>query len=126
MFVDIAAGRLSANGSLQLSSRNLQVSGEELTYHADVGVVDVEGSVTATDPVFTARRVLYHTGSGTVLLVGPYSFDDGFIQLSASSPESLLELRRPGEEPAEGEEFFFEVSSTPRPETLALFGSWLQ
>lgn len=126
VFVDIEAGRLSASGSLQLSSRNLLVSGEELTYHADVGVVDVEGNVTATDPVFTARRVLYHTRSGTVLLVGPYSFDDGFMQLSASSADSLLELRRPAEEPAEGEEFFFEVSSTPRPETLALFGSWVQ
>lgn len=126
VFVDIPASRLSASGNLQLSGRNLLVSGDSLTYHGDQDVVDVEGNVAATDPLFSARRVLYHTASGTVLLLGPYTFDDGFMELTASSPDSLLELSRPATEPAEEEEFFFEVSSTPQAETLALFGNWLQ
>lgn len=126
VFVDIPAGRLSASGELQLHGPNLLVSGEQLSYHAQEGVVDVSGEVSASDPDFSARRVLYDTASGMLLLFGPYAFDDGLLQLSASSVDALLELRRPETEPAEGEGFSFEVSSTPQPETLELFASWLQ
>ncbi len=123
--VDIPSSKLTASGSLQLAGRNLLVSGDTLEYFAEAGVIDLTGNVVATDPVFSASRVLYHTASGTVLLFGPYSFDDGFMRLDASSSDSRLELRRPEEEPESEDAFYFLVSSTPDPSTLQLFANWL-
>lgn len=125
VYVDIRESLLTAGGNLQLTGRNLHVSGNELSYFAESGVVDLQGNVSATDPVFTASRILYDTASGTVLLFGPYTFDDGFLQLSASSPDSFLELLRPAAEPEDVDEFAFLVSSTPAAQTLALFAAWL-
>lgn len=123
--VDISESLLTAAGELQLTGRNLQAAGEELSYHAEEGVVDLRGNVQATDPAFSASRILYDTGRGTVLLFGPYTYDDGFLTLSASSSDSHLELRRPEPEPEDSDEFSFLVSSTPDPATLALFSAWL-
>lgn len=123
--VDISESLLTASGNLQLTGQNLHVSGDELSFFADAAVVDLRGNVSATDPIFTASRILYDTVSGTILLFGPYSFDDGFLQLSASSPASHLELLRPDVEPADPAEFAFSVSSTPAASTLELFGPWL-
>ncbi len=123
--VDIQAALLNAEGELQLDGRNLTVTGDTLRYFADAGVVDLEGQVVASSPVFSASRLLYDTDSGTVLLFGPYTFDDGFLELTATSASARLELRRPAEEPEDPEQFAFMVSSTPDPETLALFGNWL-
>lgn len=124
--VNILQSLLTASGNLQLTGQNLHVSGQELSYFADAGVVDLRGNVSATDPVFTASRILYDTVSGTVLLFGPYSFDDGLLQLTASNADSYLELLRPEEEPENPEEFAFTVSSTPAASTLELFGDWLE
>ena len=123
--VDIASSTLTAEGGLQLEGRNLFVSGDLLSYSPGSGVLSVKGNVTATDPQFNTSRLLYHTASGTVLLFGPYSFDDGFLRLDAGDASAMLELKRPEVEPEAGEDFFFEVSSTPSEATLGLFQGWL-
>ena len=123
--VDIPESLLTAEGNLQLAGRNLLVSGDVLIYSPGSNVLSVDGNVSASDPQFSTRRLLYHTTSGTVLLHGPYEFDDGFLHLSSTDPATMLELARPEEEPAEGEAFFFDVSSTPAASTLGLFGGWL-
>lgn len=125
VYVDIQSALLSAEGELQLDGRNLTVTGDSLRYHADAGVVDLQGQVVASSPVFSASRLLYDTSSGTVLLFGPYTFDDGFLELTATSESALLELRRPADEPEDPAAFAFLVSSTPDPETLSLFSNWL-
>lgn len=123
VFIDIPAARLSASGELRFAGRDLQVSASSLRYFGEQGVVELSGEVIATTPAFTAERVLYHLESGTLLLFSPYSYDDGLLELSAASAGSQLELRRPVNEAAAGT---FAASSTPSPETLALFTGLLE
>jgi hypothetical protein len=124
LHIDIPAALLTARGELQLQGPGLTVTGQELSYFAGSGVIDLQGSVTATDPVFSAERLLHDENSGVTLLFGPYSYSDGFLTLSAEAGSAQLEL-----EPVKDENDAttgFSASSTPEARTLELFGPYLQ
>jgi hypothetical protein len=120
--IDLPESRLTASGALQLQGLALNVSGQELSYFADSGVVDVRGGVEASEPEFSAERVLHDTRSGSLLLLGPYRYDDGFLTLNASSATAQLELLP---EPDGAGGVSYAASSTPSAATLELFGPWL-
>lgn len=128
VYLDLLEDTLHAGDGITFEGHGLTVAGEKLRFHDSRGVVELSGDVVSAGPDFTAARVLFDTASGTVLLFGPYSYDDGLFTLSADSEGSLLELT-PGEEDAEGGsasgEGGFTASSSPSAETLALFEAWL-
>jgi len=123
--VDIPEGEVHAHGELEFLGPNLQVLGTELAYYVDRGVIVLTGGVDAPLPGFSAASLFYDTASGTVLLVGPYSFDDGLISLSSSQPGAYLELLGAQADPDGEGPARFQVSSEPSQATLDAFAALL-
>lgn len=120
--LELEKDRLEAAGGIRFSGSGLGVSADGLTFSADSGIVELRGSVTSLEPAFSAERLLFDPESGTALLFGPYTYDDGLLELSAEGNDSLLELTS-----AEGPSgaAIFSASSGPSSGTLELFAAWL-
>jgi len=127
VYFDLPEDSLHAADGVTYESGNLFVTATELLLYAGDGVVELRGEVESAEPAFRAARLLFDTDSGTVLLFGPYSYDDGLLELSADGEDSLLELTgtdSDGEDAAD-DGTDFTASSSPAEETLTRFGPWL-
>ncbi len=91
--IDIPEAFLTATGELSLVRDDLVLTAERMSYFAEDGIAEFDGSVASTAPVFSADRALLDTLSGDVLLVGRYSFDGGFLILVSPEEGGRLELR---------------------------------
>lgn len=132
LHIDIAAALLTAQGDLRLQGKTLDATGQTLSYHANSGVIDLQGNVSATAPEFSSERLLHDEHSGITLLFGPYTYSDGFLTLTAQSGTllELLPLQRDADD-ADDEDLAdamagFAASSTPAATTLELFNPYLQ
>jgi len=87
--VDLAAGRLVASGDVVWSRDGLEVRGDELRYDAEAGVAWLSGDVVAAAPDAAAAEVWVELASGRVLLVGPYRYAEGPLQLTGGAGSAL-------------------------------------
>ncbi len=90
--IDIAEEMLVAEGPLQLVRDALVIEADLVTFDAAKSIVRFDGSVRGVNPTFEAATMLLDTLDGTVLLVGPYVFEDGLLTLTTSQIGGLLEL----------------------------------
>lgn len=90
--IDIEGALLSAAGGVLLERDSLTLTAPELIYDAGAEIARFSGPVTGTDPDFEAAGLLLDTLSGTVMLLGPYRFQDGPLTLASSRDDGRLEL----------------------------------
>lgn len=90
--VDIATGLLEAAGGLELAREGLRLRADDLRYDADAEVVRFSGDVVGEAPPFEAAAAVLDLDTGSVVLVGPYRFEDGLFTLRAPAEGVLLEL----------------------------------
>ncbi len=89
--IDLGRGRLTASGGVVWRRLELEVTGEVLWFDADAAVVGLLGGVESRAPDASAEEVWIDLGSGRVLLVGPYRYADGPLELRGGA-DAVLQL----------------------------------
>lgn len=89
--IDLATGRVDAEGAIVLERGGLRATAERLGVDAGAGLAWLAGGVVAERPDASAGAVWIDLASGRLLLVGPYRFADGVFVLEGG-PEATLQL----------------------------------
>ncbi len=122
--IDIAAGKLHAGGGVILDRDAVHLEAEALEYDSVSELVALVGSVSASGPTFSAERALLDLRTGTMLLIGPYTFRDGLFTLRSPDAGALLELV-PVEPTEPDGAAAYRAASVVAEETLARFAPLL-
>jgi hypothetical protein len=87
--IDLMRGRVWAGGGVLWERDGLEVRGNELRFDAEAGIVGLLGEVVATSPDASAAEAWVEIVGGRVLLLGPYRFADGAIELRGDAGRAL-------------------------------------
>ena len=93
---DLESGDMSANGNVRFEHETLSLRATSLRYIAVAAAVRFEGPVVGEG--LEAAGMLLDIGSGTLLLVGPYRYEDGLFELASAREGALLALTPANEE----------------------------
>jgi lipopolysaccharide assembly outer membrane protein LptD (OstA) len=118
--VDLVEGVVEAVGSVRFQRDQIGLSASALHYDAKGQVLRFDGPVTSEGIEFEAATMLLDVQSGSVVLVGPYRYQDERLELSSERGGALLSLR-----PSEGEDGELLASSRVDPELLERLGPYL-
>lgn len=90
--IDLAEGRLEAEGGVVLVVEGAgTLRAERIRYDAG-GWAVAEGAVEGDDPALAAAELWAEADGGRLVLVGPYVFDDGLVRLRSETPGAALQL----------------------------------
>ena len=81
-----------AEGEVTLRKDATVIYAEQLAYYVDTQILRLAGGVIGASPVIEAKAIILEFASGTALLVGPYTFEEGLFTLSSTLEDSFLEL----------------------------------
>jgi hypothetical protein len=121
LHIDVRDSVLTATGDLRLSRNGLQVTAGVLSYHALANVIVFDGGVRATEPAFSADRVLLDTVSGDVLLDGRYEYAGGLFTMRSPAAGGRLQLSLH----QQGEEYVYAAATEVSPALLERFRAYL-
>lgn len=95
--IDLVTGNISASGAVSFQHELLTLNATGIEYFATPNVLVLVGPVVGEGLEVEAASVLLDVATETVLLVSPYRYVDGIIELRASQEGRLLSLRPVGE-----------------------------
>lgn len=118
--IDLATAVVEASGNVRFEREELRLLAASLRYDVDAAIVEFEGPVTGEGVELEAAAMLLDADSGSVLLIGPYRYQDELFELSSEREGALLSLT-----PAEDESGRMVASSRVDPELIDRLGPYL-
>lgn len=120
MSIDLDAAVVEAFGNVRFEREELRLLATSLRYDVKAAVVQFQGPVTGEGVELEAAAMLLDADSGSVLLVGPYRYQDELFELSSEREGALLSLT-----PAEDESGRMVASSRVDPDLIERLGPYL-
>ena len=107
--LDATTNIITSTGGISLNQGGLNLSADTLRLYLDQSIVVLSGNVSNQAPSFQTAHLVIKIGAGYALLVSPFTYQDGALNLSKSSVGSLIQLNQTKEA---DESFTYSISTT--------------
>lgn len=109
LYLDAAQNTIVATGGVTLSQGGLSLTANSLNLYLSQGITVLSGNVNNQAPSFQAAQLVIKIGAGYALLVSPFTYQDGPLNLSKAEAGSLLQLNQTKEA---DNSFTYSISTT--------------
>jgi hypothetical protein len=92
--LETATNIITATGGISLTKDGLALTADSLTLDLGSSIAVLSGNVKNTQPAFETAAIVVKQGGGYAILASPYTYQDGFAQLSQETPGSQLQLEQ--------------------------------
>lgn len=124
VYLDLHSSTLDIPNALTFNRAELQLEAGAMKYHHEHGIAVFTGGVSGTVPPLQADTVMLDSVTGTMLLVGTYTFTDGLFTLESPSGGGYLFVTIEVDE--ETNETDYIATSNPTESDLERFASFLE
>jgi hypothetical protein len=107
--LDASKNVISATGGISLNQGGLSLTADALTLYLDQGITVLSSNVSNRVPSFQTAHLVIKIGAGYALLVSPFTYQDGVLNLSKSTSGSLIQLNQTKEA---DDSFTYSISTT--------------